>query len=223
MKKCFVVALSMGLMVGGVQATTLTPKAGVSILYINGEAAESKISENHIETGFNQVVVRMDKDMSRGSSSDVFTSKPYVISFTVNGEDIEINHPKVRSRVEAERVFESNPEWIVIQDGESLNHEQDVLEGKVGFIPYSGMASLIEKHNTQRGIYFNNGQLIDKPVEAKMLPVAAATTVAVKPNPKAHTVKEDAVAGNVEQLKAWYLKSSTEERKAFRRWMIDQE
>ncbi|MDE1345618.1 DUF2057 family protein [Vibrio aestuarianus] len=218
MKKCFVVALSIGLMVGGVQAATLTPKAGVSILYINGEAAESKISENHIEAGFNQVVVRMDKDMSRGSSSDVFTSKPYVLSFTVNGEHIEINHPKARSRVEAERAFESNPQWIVIEDDKLLRHEQVVLKGNVGFVPYGGMAELIQKHNSQRGIYFNNGQLVGKPVVAQMLPVT--TAVVVKPN---QIDQDTVISGNVEQLKAWYLKSSAQERKTFRKWMIDQE
>ncbi len=226
MNKCFVIAVSLGLMTGAAQAATLAPKSGVSILYINGEPAESKISENHIEPGFNQVVVRMDKDMSRGSSSDVFTSKPYVISFTVDGEKVVINHPKARSRVEAERVFASNPKWIVIEDGNALNHEQVMLEGKGGFIPYGGMAELIEKHNSQRGVYFNNGQLIDKPVEAQAIAVAATTTAAVTSTSskveKTSPAKPVATS-NVEQLKAWYLKSSKEERKAFRRWMIDQE
>lgn len=205
-------------------AAELLPSKGVSILFINQQEAKSKLGSNVIQKGFNQIVIRMDEELGRGSRADVFTSKPFILNLDVIGESITVAHPEARSVLEAEIVFRGdNPEWIVKQDGIETEYKQELLKGKSGLFPYSGMASLIEKHNTQRGIYFNNGQLIDKPVEAKMLPVAAATAVAVKPNPKAHTVKEDAVAGNVEQLKAWYLKSSTEERKAFRRWMIDQE
>nr|WP_253649383.1 DUF2057 family protein [Vibrio tubiashii] len=208
-------------------AAELIPEKGVSVLYINQQEAESKLGGNTINEGFNQVVVRMDKELGRGSKAEVFTSKPFVLNLEVSGDEVRIGHPVARSVREAELAFKDfNPKWKVEQDGKALSYDQEVLKGKSGLFPYLGMSSLIEKHNSQRGIYFNNGQLIDKPVEAQAIAVAATTTAAVTSTSskveKTSPAKPVATS-NVEQLKAWYLKSSKEERKAFRRWMIDQE
>lgn len=208
-------------------AAELIPEKGVSVLYINQQEAESKLGSNTIEEGFNQVVVRMDKELGRGSKAEVFTSKPYVLNLEVSGDEVRIGHPVARSVREAELAFkDSNPKWKVEQDGKALSYDQEALKGKSGLFPYLGMSSLIEKHNSQRGIFFDNGQLIDQPVEAQAIAVAATTTAAVTST--SSTVEKTSPAkpmatSNVEQLKAWYLKSSKEERKAFRRWMIDQE
>ncbi|MDC5854182.1 DUF2057 family protein [Vibrio europaeus] len=209
-------------------AIDLIPAKGVSVLYINGEESESRIKPNVIEPGLNQVVIRMDKNMSTGSNADVFTSKPFVISFEAqSGVDITLQHPVARSKMEAEAAFtKNNPKWTIKQGDEKLSYTQEVLAGKSGFLPYVNMDELLVEHNTQRGIYFESGQLIDKPVEAQTIAVAATTTAAVTSTPSKveKTSPANPVAtSNVEQLKAWYLKSSKEERKAFRRWMIDQE
>lgn len=203
-------------------AAELTPAKGVSVLYINGQEAESKLGTNSIDEGFNQIVIRMDKEVGRGSSGNVFTSKPYVLDIEVSGEKIRIDHPVARSKREAEIAFEGGqPQWDIRQDDKPLEYTQQVLKGKSGLFPYAGMAALLEKHNTQRGIYFNKGRLIDKPVEAKVIPSVAVSSE-VKPVKGAAAAKM-AQSSNVKQLKAWYLKSSKEERKEFRRWMIDQE
>ncbi|MEF1289381.1 YccT family protein [Vibrio sp. M260118] len=227
MKYSLIIAMLSSLTFGLANAATLTPKRGVDILYINGQSAESKIGENEISEGFNQVVLRMNKNMSRGSSSDVFTSKPFAISFNVTGEEVVIDHPVARSINEAQRAFEGeSPKWFVKIDGKLTDYEQSMIEGKTGFLPFSGLEKRVAEHNAKRGIYFSNGQLVDKPVEAQAIAVAATTTAAVTSTSskveKASPAKPVA-SSNVDQLKAWYLKSSKEERKAFRRWMIDQE
>jgi uncharacterized protein YccT (UPF0319 family) len=208
-------------------AAELVPEKGVSILYINQKQAESKLGSNTIDEGFNQVVVRMDKELGRGSKAEVFTSKPFVLNLEVSGNEVRIGHPVARSVREAEIAFKgSNPKWKVEQDGKSLSYDQEVLEGKSGLFPYLGMLSLVEQHNEQRGIYFDNGQLIDKPVEAQAIAVAATTTAAVTSTSnkvEKTSPAKPVVSNNVEQLKAWYLKASKQERKEFRRWMIDQE
>ncbi|UPQ87032.1 YccT family protein [Vibrio sinaloensis] len=224
MKKTLTIFAS--LMAFNLSAAELVPASGVSILYINGQEAQSKIRANQVDSGFNQVVVRMDKDVGRGSGNGVFTSKPYVITFDVTGEQIKIDHPTARSIKEAEIAFKNDkPKWSITQDGQPIKYQQELLPGKKGMLPYMGMAELIESYNQQKGIYFDNGQLVDKPVEVKALPVAAAATAVAattKTKPTANQPKATP-SSNVEQLKAWYLKSSKEERKAFRRWMIDQE
>ncbi|KGY12795.1 hypothetical protein NM22_08765 [Vibrio tubiashii] len=227
MKYSLVLAMLSSLVIGSVNAATLIPKGGVSILYINGEPSQSRIGENKISGGFNQIVVKMDKNMSKGSSSDVFTSKPFAISFTLSGEEVVIEHPLARSMAEAQRAFGNNdPKWVVKVDGKQISYQQSAIKGKSGFLPFSGLDKLLVQHNENQGIFFKNGQLIDKPVEAQAIAVAATTTAAVTST----SIKVEKTAqakpvssSNVDQLKAWYLKSSKEERKAFRRWMIDQE
>jgi len=227
MKYSLMIAMLSSLTFGLANAATLMPKRGVDILYINGQSAESKIGENEISEGFNQVVLRMNKNMSRGSSSDVFTSKPFVISFNVAGEEVVIDHPVARSINEAQRAFEGeSPKWFVKIDGKLTDYDQSMIEGKTGFLPFSGLEKRVTEHNAKRGIYFSNGRLIDKPVEAQAIAVAATTTAAVTSTSSKveKTAQAKSVSSsNVEQLKAWYLQSSKEERKAFRRWMIDQE
>ncbi|ROV58875.1 DUF2057 domain-containing protein [Vibrio ponticus] len=216
-----------GVLAFPLQAAVLSAQDGVSILYVNGQKAEQKIGENQVEEGFVQTVVRFDDKLG----SKVFTSKPYVISFDAQGEGIKVVAPDVNSEMAAENEFsKAKPGWKVLVDGKEVQFEQAVLNGKGGFMPYAGMDNLVVEHNKQRGIYFNNGELVDAPVAAELAPVAVATTSAVAAAnstannaAKATSQAPNAAVKNVEQLKAWYLKASKEERKEFRRWMIDQE
>ena len=203
-------------------AATLTPKKGVSILYINGVQAEDKVGKNHLEKGYNQIVIRMDKDLSRGSSPAVFTSAPYVLSFEVSGEYIVIGHPQARSEMEAKKAFvDEQPQWFIEQDDSKLAYEQEKLQGNIGLFPYLGMDELVLQHNKERGIHFNNGELIGKPVKAET--IVAFTTVTTTQGATTQQLKTAVETKNLEQLKAWYLKASKKERKEFRKWMIDQE
>ncbi len=196
-----------------IHAAELNAENGISVLYINGQQAESKLGVNEIGEGFNQVVIRMDKTIGRGGSEEVFTSKPFVIDLQVSGSEILIEHPSARSLQEAERAFKGDdPKWKVTQDGSALPYEQEVLEGKSGLFPFLNMQELVTEHNKKRGIYFENGDLVDKPE------IAIAATAG-----KTDSTSKSAPINNVEQLKAWYLKSSAEEHKTFRRWIIEQD
>jgi len=201
-------------------AATITPTSGVTILFVNGQPAEEKIAKNELIDGFNQVVVRMDKNMARSgaSNSDIFTSKPYVLNIENVHGDLKIDHPQARSKMEADKAFKSDqPNWLLEQDGKAISYKQEVLKGKSGLFPYLGMEKLIAEHNQSRGIYFENGQVVDQPAAVQAAVVTANSAASDK------APKPQVITNNVEQLKAWYLQSSTEERKAFRRWMIDQE
>ncbi len=203
-------------------SASITPGSGVSILYVNGQPAKEQLAENQLRDGFNQVVVRMDKNMapSAASSSDVFTSRPYVLNIDDVQGDLEIDHPQARSKMEAEKAFKTDqPDWAIEQDGKAISYKQEVLKGKSGLFPYLGMEKLIAEHNQSRGIYFHGGQLVDQPVAVQVHATAVTPNSVVSEK----SPKPQVITNNIEQLKAWYLQSSTEERKAFRRWMIDQE
>ncbi|GAL20308.1 hypothetical protein JCM19235_4508 [Vibrio maritimus] len=201
---------------------------GVSLLYINGQEAESKTSANTIEEGKNQVVLRMDKKVGRGSSQTVYTSAPYVIDINVTGDEVKVNHPVARSKQEAEAAFRTGtPEWRITQDGNTLQYTQEKLQGRDGFLPYSDVGELVAKHNEQRGITFSGGEVAQVSTAAATT-AAVATTAVVSEAPKLEATSKKAPEtvtnqNNVEQLKAWYLKASKAERKEFRKWMIDQE
>lgn len=214
------IALAVTLLALPLHAAELTASRGVSILYINGQAAEQKIGINKVGEGFTQVVVQLDDKLGKGN---VFTSKPYVINFDAQDKDYKITLPKFYSEMAATEEFsKAKPGWGVEVKGQEVEFTQTVLEGKKGFMPYAGMENLIAKHNQQRGLYFQDGQLIDAPVAVEMAVVATASSNAIVGESKA-TAAPVKVSSNVEQLKAWYLQASKEERKEFRRWMIDQE
>ncbi|WP_394248334.1 DUF2057 family protein [Vibrio profundi] len=197
-----------------VNAATLVPEKGVSILFINGQEAESKLGKNDIVDGTNQIVVRMDKEVGRGSGNKVFTSAPYVLDITVDGDVVKINHPIARSQSEAKSAFRGNsPKWRISQDGKPLDYTQEKLNGKEGVLPFMAIGELVEKHNQQRGIHFVDNKKVEATV-AKAEPVSVTSTAVETPK-----VKLD----SFEQLKAWYLQASKQERKEFRKWMIDQE
>ncbi|PMN37614.1 hypothetical protein BCT36_04530 [Vibrio splendidus] len=207
-------------LIGSVSAATLTPQNGVSILFINGQQAENKISENHINEGFNQVLVRFDKKFG---NSGVYSSAPYILSFNVTGDEVKIKSPKARSYIEAEKIFESgNPSWNVVQDEVAIKYQQNVIERKPGFAPFGGLDSRLVEYNESNAIYFKDGVLLDKPAEAVVL-APVATGMVVEKQAKIQTQTAPIEAQSVEQLKAWYLKASKEQRKEFRKWMIDQE
>ncbi|MFA0670087.1 DUF2057 family protein [Vibrio splendidus] len=207
-------------LIGSVSAATLTPQNGVSILFINGQQAENKISENHINEGFNQVLVRFDKKFG---NSGVYSSAPYILSFNVTGDEVKIKSPKARSYIEAEKIFESgNPSWNVVQDEVAIKYQQNVIERKPGFAPFGGLDSRLVEYNESNAIYFKDGVLLDKPAEAVVL-APVVTGMVVEKQAKIQTQTAPIEAQSVEQLKAWYLKASKEQRKEFRKWMIDQE
>ena len=198
MKKWLLLAASVAF---SVNSATLIPEDGVSVLYINGVATNKSVGYQQIDSGETEVIVRLDKDFGRGNSSKVYTSAPYVVKFTVSGNEVKLSHPTARSYQEAENAFRGDqPQWKITQNGNEVSYKQEILPPNEGFLfPYAGLNKLVASYYSEadsRGI--------------KSLAVNAEATA-------------EQGASNLMQLKAWYLKSSTEERKAFRRWMIDQE
>ncbi|MDP2570844.1 DUF2057 family protein [Vibrio penaeicida] len=196
-------------------AANVVPSKGLSILLVNGEETESKIKPTRIQEGFNQIVVRMDMDVGRGSGNNRFTSAPYIITFDGDKNDVRVSPPKVYSKIHAENVFRGVPEWKIESDGSKIAYTSVKLKGRTGTFPYSGIEELVEEYNISQGISFS------------ATTTAVAATAKAAPVSKSQKSVAKAAQGEkpqtLEQLQAWYLKASKEERKAFRKWMIDQE
>ncbi len=191
----------------------LIPEKGVSVLYINGVETEKSIGQQQVKSGDIEAIVRFDKDFSRSGSKNRFTSSPYVVKFSVSGSEVKLLHPIARSYQEAENAFRHNqPQWTVEQDGKEIAYQQELLPPNDGLFPYLGMDKIVADYYSKKSNTMTQATAI----------VATSTVVAAGEvsEPQATSSQE---VSNLTQLQAWYLKSSDEERKAFRRWMIDQE
>ncbi|MGF1696118.1 DUF2057 domain-containing protein [Vibrio lamellibrachiae] len=200
-------------------SATLTPAQGVSILYINGHEAKSKIGKNEIPKGENQLIVRMDKQLGRGGSRKVFTSDPYVLSVLVSGDKIKIGHPVARSVSEANRAFrQSVPGWQLTQDGEKVDFTQEPLPKKQGAMPFLDLGSIVSDYNESRGIEFSNDIMISSQAGGEESQVTKSNE-----QPKQLPVKSNDSGLSLEQVKVWYKAASKMERRAFHHWVLDEE
>ncbi|BDU36645.1 YccT family protein [Vibrio nigripulchritudo] len=194
-------------------AAQLELKPGVDLLVLNGMESSEFEEGFKLSEGTNQAVVKMSKSFGSGGSKDIFTSSPYIVSFQASGKDITIAHPKVYSVQHARNLFNKNPQWLVYEDGDLIDSETVFLEGKGGFVPYWDVKALVRDYNEKNGITF-------AAVSAGTVAVAEVKSATKS---KAVTPEKVDASQALSQLQAWYLKASKEERKAFRKWMIDQE
>ncbi|HDY8234296.1 TPA: DUF2057 domain-containing protein [Vibrio vulnificus] len=201
MLKQAVIGAAFSLLATGVFASELKLSRDIDLLMLNGIAADSLNQQYQLGKDSNQIVVRYDRVFDTGSRSQRFESKPFVITFANNGKDITINPPKIYSAQHAESSFTSpKVEWMLTDtDGKALNYEASILEGRGGALPYWDLAGLVDVYNKEKGLMLN-GETIDT-----------------------HVPHDAHVSDALKQLQHWYKQASTEERKAFRKWMVDQE
>ncbi|MER0396204.1 DUF2057 domain-containing protein [Vibrio vulnificus] len=204
-----VLGLAGMLMSSNIHAAMISPVSGVKILFANGTEVDEPLEPMEVDAKSAQLVVRYAAELGSGSNQKVFDSAPFVITIDNLSEDIKLYPPKVFSYEQANREFNTSPKWrIEGVSGKEISYSQEKLKGNDGFMPYYGMEALIAKHNEERGIVFSAGV-----VKAE---VVTTDKMVEKP---ATTKNADALV----QLQHWYKQASTEERKAFRKWMVDQE
>ena len=198
-------------------AAVIEPSNGVEILLIDGVKVEETRDAATVEAGPVQLVVRYSKKLKDSGKYRVFDSSPYVINFDASEEDMEISIPKMYSYSQANTFFKKDADWAIeTESGKSVKYTQEVLDRGDGVFPYYDMPKLVHEHNAKRGLVVGSGAAL-----AATAQDANATIVEVVESGEKKVVKLE--TSNLEQLKAWYLKASKQERKEFRRWMIDQE
>jgi uncharacterized protein YccT (UPF0319 family) len=209
------VIFSFGLVgvLGGVQAATLTSDRSVEFMVVNGKEVEferwSPQQSIELDAGTHQVVMRFEGEVKRGNKEVVYTSRPYIFDIKVDSRNMTVGlDSRLSSQSQAASYFASGAKWqIEYENGEVTPIASTELEGD-GFAAYADMEALVAQYNRANGIIIDQGEtknLNDVLVEVD--------------NQGQVSIKGDAVT----QLKLWFSKASDEERKAFRRWMIDQE
>lgn len=215
MKFTFLIPLC--LFAGVASATSIVPNNNIEILFVDGQKVEEKREAVNVSAGNIQLVLRYSKSLKDSGKNRVFDSAPYVVMLDVADADLEITAPTLYSYEQANTYFKKAPEWIISEpSGQKVQFTQEKLDRGEGFLPYYDLPKLVAEHNKRRGIVVGS-----VPVIADKAQFSSSVTPASEANDMGG--KKAAQANNLEQLQAWYLKASAEERKAFRRWMIDQE
>lgn len=210
-------SLLAALFASSASAATIEPSNGVEILLIDGVKVEDTRDTATVEAGPVQLVVRYSKKLKDSGKYRVFDSSPYVINFDAPDDDMEISIPKLYSYEQANAYFKADADWsIESESGKSIKYTQEILDRGDGLFPYYDIPKLVREHNAKRGLVVGSGAAL-----AATAQDANATIVEIAESGEKKVVKLE--TSNLDQLKAWYLKSSKQERKEFRRWMIDQE
>lgn len=200
-----------------VSAANVTPKNGVELLFVNGTKVEDKRKSFDVDNGPLQLVVKYSKKLKDSGKDRVYDSNVYVLDINDANDDIIVGVQDLFSYGQATAFFKSKPKWKLVNSaGNKVDYSQEILDKGEGIFPYYDMPKLVREHNEKRGLVVGSGAAL-----AATAQDANATVVEVAETGEKMVVQLD--TSNLDQLKAWYLKSSKEDRKEFRRWMIDQE
>ncbi|KKA46131.1 DUF2057 domain-containing protein [Salinivibrio sp. KP-1] len=196
-----------------VNAAEITSARNIEFVVVDGKEAsfENWAPQQTIEldNGTHQLVMRFDGEVKRGSQEVIYTSRPYLFELEVDGRNATINiDSKLRVKSQATSYFDGAPQWQAeFDNGDVMPLDAVELKGD-GFAAYADMEALVAEYNRENGIIIDQG-------ESKNL---NDVLVEVDDQGKA-SIKGDALS----QLKLWYTKASDQERKSFRRWIIDQD
>ena len=201
------------LVAASAQAAVITSAPSVEFMVVDGKKVktDSWQPQQSIELtkGKHQIVMRFDDEVRRGSKEVIYTSRPYIFELQVDERNATLSLDKrIKNENEAQHYFTQGARWQVeYADGETAAIIATELKGD-GFAAYADMEALVAKYNRANGIVFEQGESKD----------LNELLVEVNDNGKV-SIKGDTLT----QLKLWYSKATNQERKAFRRWMIDQE
>ncbi|MEZ9525781.1 YccT family protein [Enterovibrio norvegicus] len=191
-------------------SSTLTLGNNLELLVFNGEKNEEDLDTVELHEGKNQAVVRVNGRFKRGSTEELFGSNPYVITFSSTSDDVMLSlSSKLNSLPRVKKAFrQENPTWSLVGDSGGVKHTSEPLPGNEGLFPFSNIEALVADYNRTNGIAVTSTSVED------LRDVAVVV---------ADDGKVEVTGDPITQLKLWYTKATKEERKTFRKWMIDQE
>lgn len=191
------------------QLTELDAAQGIEVLFINSQDAKQMDKPFTLAMGANQIVLRMNTMLGRGEKRGNFTSAPYILTLDVNGGELEIDGPQLNDVLQAKKVFEGNKiDWNVSFNGSYIDYEQVKMVGKKGTFPYSNLDEQLAIYNAANGITFASNAIADT---SRVNGMQQTTK----------SVDQDSL--EMQRAKMQYLKLSPNERKDFRKWLVDQQ
>lgn len=200
-------------------AAELSIDKQISPMAINGVELEERVIE--LPQGTHQFVGRYSYQLKQGGKNKRFQSQPMVFTFAVNADDqLELKAPRFPRFDRAEYAFNNNEvEWELIDErGSSVELNVIELPSPSGLFPFKDIEQVMENYNDENRLIVTSSGIIAAD-RAQAILVDETTQNKVSDQSNANLTSTDTVG----QLKAWYLQASKQERKTFRKWMIDQD
>ncbi|MDR9829258.1 DUF2057 family protein [Vibrio sp. FNV 38] len=209
-------------------AATLSVKDTVDILVVNMEKpaltgkAFNSVMEVELPEGQNQIVFQYEPVIETSNERKKVYGQTQVVTFTLAADqDIEFQMPSYRSVRSAEKGLKKLDFEIVDQNGNKIEKVIDVLK--------SDGIQLGRNHIEEVRDYNINGGVAAVAISYVAVNNAAQISAqpAVLPEPELAPIPAVPVqlpeldSKELQQLKTWYTEASEEDRKSFRKWLID--
>jgi uncharacterized protein YccT (UPF0319 family) len=176
-----------------------------SALALNGvKFEESKVD---LVAGTHQIVARYSFQLpEKGNKKKRIQSEVKVFQFTVaNQETIRLIAPNFARYSQAEYAFNNDSiDWrLEDENGDPVEFTVDFIPGRSGFLPYGDIERVVEDYNKKNSI------VVD-PVKGI---VTLSTVASDEPS--------NGLPALLNDVQSQYLNLSADDRKAFKKWLVD--
>ncbi|MGR5338338.1 DUF2057 family protein [Vibrio astriarenae] len=208
-------------------AASLSVKDTVDLLVVNmekpalsGQLFKSSKSVKLTE-GKNQVVFQYEPVIEANSERKKVYGQTQVVTFTVSeDQDVQFEMPSYRSVRSAEKGLKDLDFKIIDQHGKEVEKTLDVLKSE-GIQLGRNHIEEVREYNINGGpaAVAISYVAIDNTAKAAVPTVLPEPEIA--PEPAVPVQLPELDSKELQQLKTWYTEASQEDRKAFRKWLID--
>ncbi|MGR5261467.1 DUF2057 family protein [Vibrio astriarenae] len=208
-------------------AASLSVKDTVDLLVVNmekpalsGQLFKSSKSVKLTE-GKNQVVFQYEPVIEANSERKKVYGQTQVVTFTVSeDQDVQFEMPSYRSVRSAEKGLNELDFKIIDQNGKEVEKTLDVLKSE-GIQLGRNHIEEVREYNINGGpaAVAISYVAVDNTVKAAVPTVLPEPEIA--PEPAVPVQLPELDSKELQQLKTWYTEASQEDRKAFRKWLID--
>ncbi|QXO19066.1 DUF2057 family protein [Vibrio ostreae] len=227
-------AFVVSLMLSGVAhaAVTVNIPEEIDLHVVNMEKPEIQGSifdanrSVELPDGLNQIAFRYSQNFVKRDKAKKVYSELIIFKFEASDKKLTFRVPDYRNAREAEEgINDFNWALVDIETNQAIKTVSDKISPK-GFVLGQNFSDEVESYNKKGGkaavgltyvtIANPAANMAAAPQAASARPAAAISTQIVDTQP----APQGSVLGGLQRL---YLQASKEERKAFRKWMIDQE
>ncbi|QIA62913.1 DUF2057 domain-containing protein [Vibrio astriarenae] len=208
-------------------AATLYVKDTVDILVVNMEKPKlsgqsfNSIIEVDLPEGANQIVFQYEPVIETTNERKKVYGQTQVVTFTLSqDQNVQFKMPNYRSVRSAEKGLKDLDFSIIDQHGNEVEKTVDVLKSE-GVQLGRNHIEEVREYNINGGpaavaisyVAVDNTAKVAKPVVLPEPEVAPQSATPVQ--------LPELDSKELQQLKTWYTEASQDDRKAFRKWLID--
>ncbi|MDN2480731.1 YccT family protein [Vibrio agarivorans] len=208
-------------------AATLSVKDTVDIFVINMEKPSLKgqsfnsVMTTTLSEGVNQVVFQYEPVIETTNERKKVYGQTQVVTFTVSeDQDVQFEMPSYRSVRSAEKGLKELDFKIIDQNGKEVEKTLDVLKSE-GIQLGRNHIEEVREYNINGGAAAVAISYVAVDNTAKAAVPTVLPEPEIAPEPAVPVQLPELDSKELQQLKTWYTEASKEDRKAFRKWLID--